>query len=162
MLSLIISFFSVALTYSLVGFGGGSTYIAILGSFSTPYEMIPKIALFCNILVVCGGCWHFCYKGDFRLKLIVPLCFSSIPMSYIGGKFVLSEKKYIALLAISLILSALRIFFIKVKKKNQIKAPLISWSILTGLVLGLLSGMVGIGGGIFLSPILRATAFSKA
>ncbi len=88
------AFFLVALFYSLVGFGGGSSYIALLALFNVPYEMIPKIALICNIIVVSSGTLHFYHKGFLKLKLVWPFIISSIPLAFIGGLIPISKQVF--------------------------------------------------------------------
>lgn len=154
MFTLVLSFFIIALLYATVGFGGGSSYIAILAASGVSYLMIPKISLMCNLLVVTGGCYHFIKNGHFNKKLILPFVLSSVPMAFIGGSYPLSEKTFYILLTGILILCGVRILFIPDRKNEDIKQPSFAVSAVVGAVLGLLSGMVGIGGGIFLSPIL--------
>lgn len=162
MLILIPSFFAIALLYSIVGFGGGSSYIAVLAVSNIPYELIPKIALVCNLLVVSGGCYHYWKNGHISKKLILPFVLSSIPMSFLGGLFPLKEQTFFLLLTISLIISGLRILFLPDRTVHEIKSPSIKLSLLVGAALGLLSGMVGIGGGIFLSPILINMGWARS
>jgi len=153
-LTLVLSFFTIALLYATVGFGGGTSYIAILAAAGTSYLLIPKISLMCNLLVVTGGCYHFMKEGHFNKKLILPFVLSSVPMAFLGGSFPIQEKTFFILLTISLILCGIRILFLPDRKVEEVNPPGIAVSIAVGSVLGLLSGMVGIGGGIFLSPIL--------
>lgn len=162
MFTLIASFFVIALLYATVGFGGGTSYIALLAAFSTPYTLIPKISLFCNLLVVSGGCYHFIRKKHFNSKLILPFVLSSVPLAFLGGSFPLKEKTFYILLTISLILCGLRILVLPDRKVEEIKAPGTLISLFVGGVLGLLSGMVGIGGGIFLSPILINMGWARS
>ena len=82
MLTLVLLFFIIALIYSTVGFGGGSSYIAILALFEVSYLMIPKISLLCNILVVTGGAWNYLKSGHLEQQLVFPLVCSSIPFAY--------------------------------------------------------------------------------
>ncbi|MCM2349248.1 MAG: sulfite exporter TauE/SafE family protein [Bacteriovoracaceae bacterium] len=162
MFLLTLSFFMVAFLYSIVGFGGGSSYIAILGVSGTPYHLIPKIALICNLLVVSGGCYHYFKNDHFSKKLILPFILSSVPMSYLGGMFPIKEQTFFILLSFSLILVGLKILFVPDKQMSAIKDPSFLTSFLTGGSLGLLSGMVGIGGGIFLSPILINMGWARS
>lgn len=152
MLSL--GFFAIALLYSAVGFGGGSSYLALLAITQIPYEIIPKISLICNLLVVTGGCWHYARSGHFNKQLIFPFILSSVPMALIGGIYPISEQAFILLLAISLVLAALRIIFIPKIEVDNVKRPTTFVAIIIGAILGLLSGLVGLGGGIFLAPIM--------
>lgn len=154
MLTLAVSFFSIALVYSMVGFGGGSSYIALLAASGLSHVMIPKISLICNILVVSGSCYHFYKKGHFQQSYLVPLLASSIPMAFLGGLYRITEKTYFILLTVSLFLSGLRLLFLRDRANETLKKPSLLSVLTVGCSLGLISGMVGIGGGIFLSPLL--------
>tara|TARA_B100000029_G_scaffold327858_1_gene320208 strand:- start:1484 stop:2230 length:747 start_codon:yes stop_codon:yes gene_type:complete len=154
---LAILFFVTAVLYSSVGFGGGSTYLALLLIWNMPYLVFPLIALFCNIIVVSGNCFNFIRAGNLNLKLLVPYLIGSIPFAYIGGALPIEKKLFEILLF--LVLSIAGIFLLANfksyddKTENYKKIPTI-FSIIIGGILGFISGVVGIGGGIFLSPIL--------
>lgn len=149
-------FFLTALLYSSAGLGGGSTYLALLVLFGFSYTSIPLFALSCNILVVSGGFWHFYRAGHFRLKNVLPFLMSSIPFAYLGGRLVIGQKIFSLLLALSLICAALHLFF----KDQEKTLQTVSWKqvyilgLPLGALIGFLSGLIGIGGGIFLSPLL--------
>jgi uncharacterized membrane protein YfcA len=162
MLVLTIAFFFIAMLYATVGFGGGTSYIGMLALISLPFEVIPKISLFCNVLVVSGGCWHYYKNGLMKKSLILPFVISSVPMAFMGGYFPLTEKNFYLILTISLLLCGLRILFIKDRQQDEIKEPGYVVSFITGGLLGLLSGMVGIGGGIFLSPLLINLGWARS
>lgn len=149
-------FFIIALVYSAVGFGGGSSYIAALALFDYPYESIPVIALICNLIVVSGGIYHFRNKGHFKWFLFWPFAVSSIPMAFIGGRIPVSKEFFLILLGACLIVIAVRLFFINrtIKDYSEYRLPKTSLAIILGAILGLLAGLVGIGGGIFLAPVL--------
>jgi uncharacterized membrane protein YfcA len=162
MLTLILSFFVIALLYATVGFGGGTSYIAILAAGGVAYTLIPKISLLCNLLVVSGGCYHFMKEGHFNKKLILPFVLSSVPMAFLGGLYPLTEKTFFILLTVSLILCGVRILFLPDRKIEEVRPPGFILSFFVGSILGLLSGMVGIGGGIFLSPILINMGWARS
>jgi len=162
MLTLTLTFFIIALLYATVGFGGGTSYIAMLAVANVSFTMIPKISLICNLLVVTGGCWHYIKSGHFNRKLVLPFAISSVPMAFIGGRFPLTEKTFYILLTVSLVLCGIRILFITDRKPEEIRMPSISVALITGALLGLLSGMVGIGGGIFLSPLLINMGWARS
>ncbi len=149
-------FFIVALIYSAVGFGGGSSYIAVLALFDYPYESIPVIGLICNLIVVSGGIFHFYKKGHFKWSLFWPFAVSSIPMAFIGGRIPVSKELFLLLLGVCLFIVALRLLFINriIKDSSKYEKPKLSLAIILGAILGLIAGMVGIGGGIFLAPAL--------
>lgn len=152
---MVLPFFVVALLYSIVGFGGGSSYIAILALFGTSYQLIPQIALLCNITVVLGGVWHFSRRGHFSFRLLWPFLITSIPFAYLGGRMVVSKELYYFLLGSSLLAAGGRLlFFSNLTNGRILNKPDWRVGLVIGASLGLLSGMVGIGGGIFLAPIL--------
>jgi len=154
---LAILFLVTAILYSSVGFGGGSTYLALLLIWGTPYFVFPVIALSCNIIVVSGNCFNYIRAGNLNLKLLFPYLIGSIPMAYIGGSLPIEKRLFEILLFLVLALAgALLLFNFKSyndreESYRKIPAPV---SILIGGILGFISGAVGIGGGIFLSPIL--------
>lgn len=162
MTSLSFSFFLIALLYSTVGFGGGSSYIALLAVAGVSFTVLPKISLICNLLVVSGGCYHYYKKGHFNKKLLLSFVLSSAPMAFLGGVYPIKEKTFFIILIGTLILCGLRILFIKDRTIEEIKSPSWPMAIFVGALLGLLSGMVGIGGGIFLSPILIYMGWARA
>ena len=157
MVLLAILFLATAILYSSVGFGGGSTYLALLLIWGVPYFIFPVIALSCNIIVVSGNCFNYIRAGNLNLKLLIPYLIGSIPLAFIGGSLPIEKRLFEILLF--LVLSAAGILLLlnfksyDDKEENYRKIP-IPVSILIGGVLGFISGIVGIGGGIFLSPIL--------
>jgi|TARA_B100000809_G_scaffold1299_1_gene1487 uncharacterized membrane protein YfcA len=152
-----ILFFVTAVLYSSVGFGGGSTYLALLLIWGVPYFIFPLIALSCNIIVVSGNCFNYIRAGNLNLKLLIPYLIGSIPLAFIGGSLPIEKRLFEILLflvlAIAGILLLLNFRSYDDKEESYRNVPIII-SILIGGVLGFISGVVGIGGGIFLSPIL--------
>lgn len=159
MLSLV--FFFIALFYATVGFGGGSSYLAVLAVSGIPFLLIPKIGLICNLLVVSGGTWHFYQKGHLNKKLILPFVLSSVPMALIGGMYPIKETTFMVLLSGSLVLAALKLLIVSKFKVEEVTTPSIGISLLIGSLLGFISGLVGLGGGIFLSPLLLNLKWGK-
>ena len=157
MIILSILFFVTSVLYSSVGFGGGSTYLALLLIWGVPYFIFPLIALSCNIIVVSGNCFNYIRAGNLNLKLLIPYLIGSIPLAFIGGSLPIEKRFFEILLFLVLatagILLLLNFRAYDDKEKSYRKVPIII-SILIGGVLGFISGVVGIGGGIFLSPIL--------
>jgi len=157
MLLLAILFLATAILYSSVGFGGGSTYLALLLIWGVPYFIFPVIALSCNIIVVSGNCFNYIRTGNLNLKLLLPYLIGSIPLAFIGGSLPIEKRLFEILLFLVLSAAgALLLLNFKSyddKEENYIKIP-IPVSISIGGALGFISGVVGIGGGIFLSPIL--------
>ena len=157
MIILPILFFVTAILYSSVGFGGGSTYLALLLIWDVPYHIFPVIALMCNIIVVTGNSINYVKAGNHNFKLLIPFLIGSIPFSFIGGSLTIDKELFEILLFLVLSIAGLLLLINNksYKEKNIIVKKLNSFiSILIGSFLGLISGIVGIGGGIFLSPIL--------
>ena len=157
MIILSILFFVTALIYSSVGFGGGSTYLAILLIWGVPYTIFPVIALVCNIIVVSGNSINFIRSKNININLLFPYLIGSIPFAFIGGSITIEKSLFeILLFCILLIAGIFLLIESKSFNKEQIKINkiprLISISI--GSIIGFMSGLVGIGGGIFLSPLL--------
>ncbi len=154
---LAILFLVTATLYSSVGFGGGSTYLALLLIWGIPYSIFPVIALSCNIIVVSGNCFNYVKAGNLNLKLLLPYLIGSIPLAYIGGSLSVEKKIFeILLFLVLLVAGSLLLFNFKsydVRNKTYRKTPT-TISVLIGAIIGFVSGVVGIGGGIFLSPIL--------
>ena len=94
MLVLSILFFVTATLYSSVGFGGGSTYLALLLLWGVPYYIFPAIALLCNIFVVSGNCFNYIRAGNLNLKLLIPYLIGSIPLSFIGGSIPIEKQLF--------------------------------------------------------------------
>ena len=157
MIILSILFFITAILYSSVGFGGGSTYLALLLIWNIPYYIFPVIALFCNIIVVTGNSINYIKAGNYNFKLLLPFLIGSIPSAFIGGTLIIEKEIFEILLF--LVLSFAGILLLINNKAYEDKKIIVKKlnyfiSILIGSFLGLISGLVGIGGGIFLSPIL--------
>ena len=152
-----ILFFITAISYSSVGFGGGSTYLALLLIWGVPYTIFPIIALSCNIIVVSGNCFNYIRAGNLNLKLLTPYLIGSIPLAFLGGSLPIDKKIFEIILFLVLSVAGLLLllnFKYYDDKKETYKNIPYSISIIIGGILGLISGIVGIGGGIFLSPIL--------
>jgi len=154
---LAILFLVTSILYSSVGFGGGSTYLALLLIWGVPYLIFPVIALSCNIVVVLGNSFNYIRAGNLNLRLLIPYLIGSIPLAFIGGSLPIEKRLFEILLF--LVLAAAGILLLinfrsyDDKETSYRKIP-VSFSILIGAILGFISGAVGIGGGIFLSPIL--------
>lgn len=159
-------FFLVALAYSAAGFGGGSSYLAILALWSVDFQLMKSTALLCNVAVVIGGVYHFYKEGHLPLKKAWQLSLVSVPLAFIGSYLPLKQATFFLILGIALTLAALvmcyRLFFereepiIPANKDNGVAYGII------GGAIGLLSGMTGIGGGIYLSPVLRLGKYDTA
>jgi uncharacterized membrane protein YfcA len=159
------AFLAVALVYAMVGFGGGSSYLAVLALTSMPYQSIPQIALLCNVIVTIGGVWHFHRGGHFDFKKIAPFFVLSIPMAYVGGRIAIGQQLFTLLLGISLIAAGARAFFPNGRRDQEASvATARVWGVglPIGAGLGFLAGLVGIGGGVFLAPVLLLTGWFGA
>ena len=157
MIILSILFFITAILYSSVGFGGGSTYLALLLIWDIPYFIFPVLALICNIIVVSGNSITYVKAGKHNLKLLIPFIVGSIPFAFFGGSLVINKEIFEFLLF--LVLSTAGVLLLTNNKSYEdeniiIKKLNFFVSLTIGSVLGFVSGIVGIGGGIFLSPIL--------
>jgi uncharacterized protein len=156
-LEIILFFFVIAFVYASVGFGGGSSYLAVLAMYTLPFKEMRLIALACNIIVVTGGTIIFIENKQVNWKKIVPLVFASIPMAFLGATLKIKQTTFFIILGFSLLLAAV-LLWIKTKAsgvpKTNNKVHYVREAALGGAI-GFLSGMVGIGGGIFLSPLLN-------
>ena len=157
MIILSILFFVTAILYSSVGFGGGSTYLALLLLWGVPYFIFPVVALTCNIIVVSGNCFNYIRAGNLNLKLLIPYLIGSIPLAFIGGSLPIEKEFFEILLFVVLTVAGVLLLFKFNSYDDKIeifrKIPILV-SILIGGILGFVSGVAGVGGGIFLSPIL--------
>ena len=145
MIIISILFFVTAILYSSVGFGGGSTYLALLFIWGIPYYIFPVIALCCNIIVVSGNCFNYIRAGNLNLKLLIPYLIGSIPLAFIGGSLPIEKKLFeILLFSVLAIAGILLLFNFKSyddKEASYKKIPIVI-SILIGGVLGFVSGVV--------------------
>ncbi len=150
-------FFVTALIYSSVGFGGGSTYLALLLLWAIPYQIFPIIALACNIIVVSGNSFNYIRAGNLNLKLLSPYLLGSIPFAFIGGSIQIEKELFEIILFFVLGIAGI-LLLINFKSyddnPSSYKTLPLYISALIGIILGFVSGIVGIGGGIFLGPIL--------
>ena len=157
MIILSILFIVTALIYSSVGFGGGSTYLVILLIWGVPYTIFPVIALVCNIIVVSGNSINFIRSKNINFNLLFPYLIGSIPFAFIGGSIKIEKSLFeILLFCVLLVAGIFLLIESKSFNKEQIKINKIPRliSISFGSIIGFMSGIVGIGGGIFLSPLL--------
>lgn len=151
---ILIAFFTIAVLYASVGFGGGSSYIAVLALTSLAFTEMRFVALCCNIVVVSGNCLNYYKQKQFDFKKIIPLVIISIPMAFLGGYLKINQQLFLILLAFILLSASLLMWFSNnISKKNYKNDT--SKNIFFGGIIGFLSGLVGIGGGIFLSPLLH-------
>ncbi len=153
-------FFTVAILYSSVGFGGGSSYLAILSLSSLAFPQIRAIALLCNIMVVTGNVLLYIQQKKYHWKKVLPLVIFSIPLAFIGGYLHISQTFFFILLGFTLLFAALTMWAAKKtisSSEKKISNLSLSKNATYGGLIGFISGMVGIGGGIFLAPLLHLT-----
>jgi len=157
MIILTIFFFITAILYSSIGFGGGSTYLALMLIWDIPYYIFPILALFCNIIVVSGNSLNFIRTKNINIKLLFPYLIGSIPFAFFGASISIEKNLFELLLFVVLMMAGM---FLLIESKtfnkyeteiNQIPKII---SVAIGSIIGFISGLIGIGGGIFLSPIL--------
>tara|TARA_B100000886_G_C20412200_1_gene487606 strand:- start:192 stop:932 length:741 start_codon:yes stop_codon:yes gene_type:complete len=149
-------FFIVSFIYSSVGLGGGSAYTALMVIFGLNYKIIPTTSLTLNIFVSSLGIINFWRYGYGRINLILPFLITSVPMTYLGGKLDLSEDFFYFILFCSLLVMTTKIYFFNSTKISLKLYGLRKWSFifLSGGILGFIAGTVGIGGGIYLVPLI--------
>jgi uncharacterized membrane protein YfcA len=149
-------FLLVAFTYSSVGLGGGSSYTALMAIFGISYQIIPTTSLSLNLIVTSIGVINFWRNGHGRMGLIVPFMVTSIPSAYLAGTLILSKDIFQLLLLMTLMLVVIRIYFLNNLKFYFQLSGVIRWVFILGLgaVLGFVAGTVGIGGGIYLVPLI--------
>jgi uncharacterized membrane protein YfcA len=153
---LVAVFFLVAFIYSSVGMGGGSSYTALMAIFGFNPLAIPMISLTLNLFVSSVGSFNFIRNKHAQLKLVLPFLISSIPMAYLGGALQLPKEIFYWVLLVSLVFVALRIF---VWQNTTLQLDLgdrqkLLVSLFAGGLLGLVAGIVGIGGGVYLVPLI--------
>ena len=146
--------FLVAFLYASVGHGGASGYLALMAIFSITPEVMKPTALLLNLFVSLTSFIQF-YRGKhFIWKIFWPLALASVPMAFIGGMLVIDASIYKKILGIFFLIPVARFLFFPNTPANELKNSNTSLSLLIGAALGFLSGLIGIGGGIILSPIL--------
>ena len=155
-------FFLIAFFYASVGFGGGSSYLALLSLFLTEFQEIRTLALLLNLIVVSIGTSMFIRNDIFKWNLFWPFILSSMPLSFLGAQLQLSEKMFFLMLGFAL-LGASFFIFIQLLQRSHSNSPLKAYKkFMIGSGIGLLSGVSGIGGGIFLSPTLNLIGWKDA
>jgi uncharacterized membrane protein YfcA len=152
-LALMLAFFTVALLYAIVGHAGGSGYIAVMVVAGMAMSEIRPTALALNVLVSLIATIEFARAGHFRSRLLLPFVIGSLPMAYLGGSLQLPQAPFKVMLGLALIFSAWRLFS-KRAVVVEIQAVRVLPAVAIGAIIGLFSGLLGIGGGIFLTPIL--------
>jgi len=161
--TLALLFFIIATLYSSVGFGGGSSYLAIMVLTGVELHLLRSTALMCNIIVVSNGTYLFIKSGHLRIKEAIIIGIFSIPMAFLGGYLPLKATTIFILLGLSLFTASILLWLRKpMAKETPAKQRPLKKATGIGGGIGFLSGMVGIGGGIFLSPYLHLIHWDKA
>lgn len=159
-LAIILAIFIVAVLYSSVGHGGASGYLAVMAFLAVAPEVTRPTALVLNVFVASIAAFQFYRAGYFSWKTFLPFAATSIPLAFIGGMITLPTTVYKIVLGVVLILAAFRLAW-KFVPDKEVTPPQIWLALVIGAVIGLLSGLVGVGGGIFLTPILLLMNWSE-
>ena len=153
--------FLVAVLYSSVGHGGGSGYLAVMAFLAVAPSITKPTALALNVFVASIATFQFYRKGHFSWKIFLPFAIASIPLAFLGGMVELPIGLYKIILGGALILAAIRLAW-NFSKSEELKE--LSWFpvIIVGAIIGLTSGLIGIGGGVFLTPVLLLMRWANA
>ncbi|MDA8745108.1 sulfite exporter TauE/SafE family protein [Rubripirellula amarantea] len=162
LVTLVVLFFAVGAIYSAAGFGGGSSYLAILSYALTNFSEMRTLALVCNLVVVTGSVWLFWKQGHVIAKRVIPLVAISVPASFLAAQMRFSQATFFGLLGATLVTASLAMLI--QPKRTDHNRRVASWwdEAAIGGGIGFLSGLVGIGGGIFLSPMLHLLRWDTA
>ena len=158
-IGLLLSIFAAATLYSSVGHAGASGYLAAMAFFSVAPEQMKPAALVLNVLVALVTSYRFVRAGAFEWRLFLPLAALSVPMAFVGGLWTLPARWYQYLLAGALLLGALRLVWAPTAGEPHLPA----WWLASGLgaMIGLLSGLTGVGGGIYLTPVILFAGWAR-
>ncbi len=152
---IVLLFFSVALLYASVGFGGGSSYLAVLALTGIAFSQVRATSLLCNIMVVTGNVYFFQKQKKISWRQLLPIVSFSIPFAFLGGYLKISQSFFFILLGFTLLFAALSMWLSKKIVSTQKVKINPKKNAFYGTIIGFISGMVGIGGGIFLAPLLH-------
>lgn len=162
MLPLALGFFVTALLYASVGFGGGSTYNALLSLAGFDYRLLPIVSLACNVVVVSGGSLRFARSGEMPWKGALTLALIAAPMAFLGGLTPIRQATFLFLLGLSLVFAGLALLLPRASELEARPTGAARFMPLAAAPLGYLAGLTGIGGGIFLAPLLHLTRWNTA
>ena len=155
-------FFGIAFLYSMAGFGGGSSYIAILAISGFPLTGIPVLALSCNLVVASQGSVILARAGHLNIRLLLPLLCASVPSAFVTGSLRIHSETYLWILTLVLTAAGTALLVpTKLASKDPVKRRPVELFLIGG-ILGGLAGISGIGGGIFLAPVLHLMRAEKA
>lgn len=162
MLPMVAAFLIVAVLYASVGFGGGSTYSALLALSGFDYRLLPILSLACNIVVVAGGTIRFARAGITPWRGAILLTLIAAPAAFLGGLTPIAQDEFLLLLGASLVLTGVGLL-IPVRRGEAAEPTLAArWIPIAAAPIGYIAGLVGIGGGIFLAPLLHLTRWDSA
>lgn len=153
-LSFLLLVFLMAMLYSSVGHGGASGYLALMALFSFPPEFMRPSALLLNIFVSSIALFSYARNGHFRLKLLLPFIITSVPLAFVGGLITVNPHIFKIILGIFLLIAIARMIYNPKNKDSEIREINKPLAFAIGIFLGFLSGLIGIGGGIILSPVI--------
>jgi uncharacterized membrane protein YfcA len=156
------AFALTALLYASVGFGGGSTYSALLALSGFDYQLLPVLSLACNIVVVGGSTVRFARAGLTPWRGAALLTAIAAPAAFLGGLTPIKEAAFLTLLGVSLVLTGLTLLVPQTPTPEGTPTRVARWMPLAAAPIGYLAGLVGIGGGIFLAPLLHLTRWNSA
>lgn len=155
-------FFATALLYASVGFGGGSTYSALLSLAGFDYRLLPIVSLACNVVVVTGSTIRFARAGQVPWRAALTLSLIAAPLAFLGGLTPIRQGTFLLVLGLSLIAAGLALFVPRAPDQAAGRSPAARYMAIAVAPLGYLAGLVGIGGGIFLAPLLHLSRWDKA
>ena len=152
--------FVVAFLYAAVGHGGASGYLALMALFGMMPDIMKPTALLLNLFVSLSAFVLFYKEGHFKWKVFLPFALASIPFSFLGGMISIDANIYKKILGILLLIPVIRLAAFPNKESDDLKKSTFFLSLLIGACIGFLSGLIGIGGGIILSPVLLLLAWT--
>ena len=162
MVWLVLAFFATALLYASVGFGGGSTYSALLALGGLDYRVLPLVSLACNIVVVAGSTVRFSRAGILPWRRALLLTALAAPAALLGGMTPIDERNFLLLLGGSLVLTGVTLLVPVAQSSETRTTRAARFAPFAAPPLGYLAGLVGIGGGIFLAPLLHLVRWAEA
>ena len=153
----------IAFVYGSVGLGGGSSYVAVMALLSLDHTQIPMVALGLNLVVASGGFVQFARAGHFQMRTFLLLAVASAPAAYFFAQVPVSSAEFQLILGLLLLVAGLRMAFNRWFQRGEVKTRRPSWWLLLGLgaVLGAAAGLTGIGGGVYLAPLLLLTGSAR-
>ena len=151
----------VAFLYASVGHGGASGYLALMALFSFSPEVMKPTALLLNLFVAAIAFFHYYQSGYFSWKAFWPFAIASIPMAFLGGMIELDATLYRKFLGVLLIFAILKMLQVFGKERSEIRSVKIWQGLLVGGIIGYFSGLIGIGGGIVLTPVILLFHWGK-